>query len=379
MSTVGIAMIARNGARWMRRALDPFAGIGVDEVSIVLGGISSDKTEAIAHEYTNNVTVYTGALDEDGRLLDFGAARQQSFDALNTDWAIVVDTDDEWNGIERLPELIALADERNATLIMVPYRVGGLEMYQPRLYRRDAGHWEMPIHEYFQLDEGRREGIKTDWLALRQAERSEAVNQARMQQNVNISTAWLAEHGENRHLLSHLAKDLATLKRYDESIETAERYLQLRQKSGDTGHKVELASVLYHKAGMELMTGRLDAALPTILTTLAVHDNDRDAGPAWALLSEIWYAMSGGRKALCELAVVAADQALRQGRARGGFAKDNHMSMSGALSIKASALESLGRLEEARAALDLGLMISPGHAEMQTTLRRISANLNELP
>jgi hypothetical protein len=372
-----MAMIARNGAATMRQALEPFVG-QVDEIAIVLGGISSDKTEMTAWEYTSNVSQYGYPLDDDGRLLDFGAARQASFDALSTDWAIVVDTDDCWSGVERLRELVALAEERGAVLVMVPYQVEGLEMTQPRLYRRDAGHWEMPVHEYFEIDEGRRHGLKTDWLRLQQVERTKETNLGRIQQNVAIEEAWLAEHGENRHMLAHLVKDLTSMQRYEEAIGAAERYFQLRQASGDTNHRVEAASVLYHKAGVELMLGKLDAALPSILTALAIQDSAVDMAPSWALLAEILYTMSGGRRALCELAVSAADQALQQGKARASFARDNRMSLSGALSIKASALEALGRLAEARAALDLGLMIDPEHREMRGQIRRVSEQLGEL-
>ena len=108
MISIGVAMIARNSAQIVHQALQPFAGV-VDQIAIVLGGVSTDATRAVAEEYTSNVAQYAGPMDEDGRLLDFGAARQQSFDALSTDWAVVVDTDDCWTGVERLRELIVSA------------------------------------------------------------------------------------------------------------------------------------------------------------------------------------------------------------------------------------------------------------------------------
>lgn len=376
-ASLGVAMIARNGAKTMRVALDAFVGL-VDEIAIVLGGVSTDATRVVAEEYTSNVKQYAGPLDEEGRLLDFGAARQQAFDALSTDWAVVVDTDDCWSGEERLRELIEYAERDGAAFISVPYQVQGLEMYQPRMYRRDAGHWEMPVHEYFEIDEGRRHGLKTAWLRLQQVERPQEANLGRIEQNIQIAERWLIEHGENRHILAHLAKDYVSAGRYEDGMRTADRYLELRQKSNETGYRDELSSVLYHQAGVLLMLGRFDAALHAALATLSVHDEARDAGPGWALLAEIFYEFSGGKAALCELAVFAADRALAAGRARGGFAKDNLMSLAGALCIKAEALEALGRLGEARGALDLGLLIDPQHEQMRRQIQRVSEKLNEL-
>lgn len=378
MSTIGVAMIARNGAAYMREALGPFEGM-VDEIAIVLGGRSSDETEQIAREYTNNVSaVYTADLDEEGRLLDFGAARQESFDALSTDWAIVVDTDDRWQGVEQLRELIAYADQDGATFISVPYAVQGLEMRQPRIYRRDAGHWEMPVHEYFQIDEGRRHGLKTNWLRLQQAERPKETNLGRVEQNIRIGERWLATHGDNRHVLSHLAKDYTSAGHYGKAIHASERYLALRAKTGDTGHLEELGSVLYHQAGVLLMLGQFDGALHAALALLNLGKGLQDSAPGWALLAEILFQLSGGKAALCEMAIFAADRALTAGRVRGGFAKDNKMSLTGALSIKAEALEHLGRLEEARGALDLGLMIDAEHGQMRKQIGRVSEKMGEL-
>jgi tetratricopeptide (TPR) repeat protein len=377
VSSVGVAMIARNAVGDMPEALAPFMD-HIDDLAIVLGGRSADDTESVACLLTDKVSHYLSSLDDDGSLLDFAEARQQSFDALETDWAAVVDSDDRWQEVGRLRPLLQLADQDGADWISVPYRVQGLEMRQLRIYRREAGRWEMPVHEYFQMN-GDAHGLKTNWLGVSQVERDKKASLARVGQNIRIAERWLVEHGDDFHVLCHLAKDYASAGEYEESLETADRYFALYHATEEHERKQELSSVLYHQAGIALMTKRYDLALPAVLTALNVYEDGRDCGPVWALLAELCQQIGGDKAALNELAVFAADKALTSGRTRNGYARDNTMSLTGALCVKAEALEVLGRLAEARGALDLGLMIDPGHVQMLRVLQRVSETLEELP
>jgi len=376
MSTVGIAMIARNGAATMGRAIEPFID-HVDQIAIVLGGVSGDDTEQVAKSYTHLVAHYAGPVDVAGRLLDFAQARQQSFDLLDTDWALVVDTDDRWTDAGRVRETVEQAEKRGAVAVMFGYDVEGMFMYQLRLYRRDAGRWMAPIHEYYHLEGDDPLVIQTNLMGIHQPEAPPEYREERVNQNIEVGQRWLEENGPDRHTLSHLGKDLVSCTRYAEGVKVLSDYIDFyRQQNYNGKHEEELASVLYHKAGAEFLLCQYDQALMSLLALLAT----RDRAPGWALLAETFFTLGSHRTpALYELAVFCADRALAHGKTRGGYAADSTVSLRGAYQIKGQALMEMGRLEEARAAFDLGLMIDPGHKELDRLLNQVSDKLDELP
>lgn len=368
MTTLGIAMLARNAETMIPTALDPWAGL-VDEISIVLGGISTDNTPDVAAKYADHLQEYDGALDDDGRLMDFAAARTQSFKPLTSDWVIVVDTDDVWHNTEQVHAVIKSADDYGAGMIEVVYLIDGLEMVQPRIYRRGSGHWKNAIHEAWTWEKGK--AIKTNQLWLEQV-RGEEAGKERAAQNVAIAEALLAGGQEDKGLLGHLAKDLVNVGRMEEAIQMAERYQIAYQQAGKH-HPQELASVLYHKAGAECDLGRQHNAMYTLLSLLATQN----ITPGWALLGEVFYEMGG--EALYELSVMCSDRAIAGGKSRVDFATDNRMSISGAAVVKALALKSLGREREALRAVDLALMVKADHKEANELRLDLCQTLQVLP
>src|SRR3990172_6615155 len=162
--TVGIAMLARNCASVIPDVLSPFK---VDEIAILLGGLSSDNTLGVAHNYADSVSQYIGPLDESGGLLDFGLARQQSFDLLTTDWVLLVDTDDVWSGADKLGEVINDAEGYQA--VIFPYDLGGgVRFLQSRLFRRGTGHWSSPVHEEWIYHDPDKKTLTVNAMAVKQ-------------------------------------------------------------------------------------------------------------------------------------------------------------------------------------------------------------------
>ena len=323
MSNYGVAMIARNGAETMRRALEPFGGRAA-EMAIILGGNSNVNTAAIARNYTTSVIPYAGPVNGSGALQDFGAARQQSFDALAAPWAVVVDTDDIWTGVETIGDLIAEAEKQGAGAIAIRCRAFGLSFLQSRIFRRDAGHWKYPVHEYFALGDGVTVLEAPATLTVRQERRSQDANEARVTQNIQLALRYLETHPDDARMLEHLTHDLITAGRYEEALETNSRALEIRLTFGS----------LYHRAGVLLLLNRPSAALPVILDALKVAQFVE----GYALLAEILYRMGQLRPALA-LADVALETPPTRDRR---FAGSYEAAIKGTLQVKASAAADLG-------------------------------------
>lgn len=359
--TVGIAMIARNGAKTMRRALDPFKG-QVDEVAIVLGGKSTDNTVTIARRYTNKVLPFTGPVDNDGRLLDFGAARQQSFDALGTDWAFVIDADDEWTGGENFRHILDKADSSGAVMVTFPYHLEHVIFEQPRLYRRDAGRWANPIHEYFDLNDKRARAARTDLMTVSQ-KRGQAASRKALERNVTIAEMWLKANEPNARILTMLIQDSGHDSR--RVLELCDRYAALPDKG--TGN--EQFNVSFLKGVALLNLERYGEALTTAFEALG----QKNYGQAWTLAAEAALQLGRANPVYHELAIMYADKALACGRPNATYPYDPKHISSVPLHIQARSLFALGRFDESRRALDLAMMIDPDNAEIKALHGKLEA------
>lgn len=352
-------MIARNGAKTMRRALDPFRG-KVDEVAIVLGGKSADNTAAIARRY-GKVLEFDGPLGDDGRLLDFGAARQQSFDALSTDYAFVVDTDDEWTGVENFEQILQRAGDRGAAFVEFPYSLESVVFKQPRLFKRRAGRWVYPVHEYFQITESPIRIAQTDLMSVSQ-KRANGANVKALARNVELAEHWLQEHGDDRRALMMLIQD--SHDKPEKVLELCERHATLPPGSpGDEFY------VQYMKALALLNLERYEETLQTVYRALGYQG----FGYGWTLAAEAALQLGRHNPAYHELAVMYADKALACGRPDATYPYNPKHVTSVPLHTKARALALLGRLNEAGQALDLAIAMEPDNRDMRALAGQLAA------
>ena len=361
---IGVAMIARNAATQIPTALYPFAALGGD-VGIVLGGQSDDDTAEIAKRYATRLAEYDGPIADDGSLLDFAAARQQSFDLVTNDWVIVVDTDDEWAGVENLPAVVANADEAGAVAIRVPYRLPHSTFLQPRIFRRDAGQWTGAIHESFVLGDGVTIA-KTSDLSVQQTTIGKRLERKR--QNVRIGEEILQREPNNLRTMAHLVLDYYQAGEIAKALEMSERYLDLEPEPNEqTQHVLRTRTLIF------LNEGHDQAAIISGLQALA----GADTGP-WAMLAEAVSRIAGPGAAMPELAIWLCDRAMAQGKPRGGYTSDPAQTTTLPCLIKAKALLRLGRHREALAAVDLGLEIDPANQQLKTYQRELCAILDEV-
>jgi len=376
---IGIAMIARNAEKLMPLALDPLKD-HVDAIAIVLGGRSSDTTPELAEGYaTLPVEEFDGPMDEDGRLLSFAMARNQSFDILRRagiEYAMVVDTDDNWQGAENIKAVLGQIHRGNFPMCLFPYSYQGGRFYQPRIYRLDSGHWEGPCHNFWELNGGPRHALQTDMLTVHQ-ERPEGHANDRRWQNISISEHWMAENGDDCRLLQHMAKDLLVDRAFDKARDALERYFK-RYDEEDRQDPEEYYQALHTLAAIDIMEGHYAEALTGALTALTV----RLHGQTWTLASEAALMMARSAlndQALLHLAEFAADQAIAVGKPRQNLHWHSEK-LAGAipLTLKARALIGLGNHREAMGVLDLVQMIDPNDEEAQRLQKDLARMLGEL-
>ena len=148
MSTVSLALIARNAADTLGPAIDSIKD-HVDEIVIVLGGKSTDDTENVARRYTDKVFPFKWCDD-------FSAARQFSFAQCTPDWIFWIDSDDLVVGAEHFREVVAEAEEKGLGAVILRYAYqkddnGNVltEHNQTRLLRRDLNwFWGCPCMKH---------------------------------------------------------------------------------------------------------------------------------------------------------------------------------------------------------------------------------------
>lgn len=95
-------MIVRDEKHLLARCLKSFRG-AFDELNIVDTG-SKDGTVAVAAQFGARLRSFTACNGEDGRIRDFGLARNVSLDLATNDWLLWMDDDDvlQPGGAERL-------------------------------------------------------------------------------------------------------------------------------------------------------------------------------------------------------------------------------------------------------------------------------------
>lgn len=110
---ISLAIIARNAGDTLGPCLDSIKDY-LDEIVVVLGGKSTDDTEAVARRYTDKVFPFRWRDD-------FAAARNASFKQCTKPWIFWIDADDVVENPAALPELVKEAEEKNWGAVHLRY------------------------------------------------------------------------------------------------------------------------------------------------------------------------------------------------------------------------------------------------------------------
>ena len=150
---ISACLIVRDEARNLVKCLESIKP-HVDELVIVDTG-SSDATQEIAKKYADKFEVFLGANDpETGLIEDFALARNRALGLATGEWFIWLDGDDILKGGEHLRRIVNEATEDNE-IVLLPYEYHHDDKgictdrhYRERLMRPRHKHsWRSPVHE----------------------------------------------------------------------------------------------------------------------------------------------------------------------------------------------------------------------------------------
>lgn len=151
MQTVSMALIVRNSEKTIKDCIESFVDV-VDQVVVVLGGKSTDSTEAILKELQEKypiIEIYPFEWCD-----DFAAARNYSFSKVKSDWVMWVDSDDIIHNASRI-KTMADSISPQVGAIWLPYHYAIDEFGNPttvyereRILRFNCGWvWQGRVHE----------------------------------------------------------------------------------------------------------------------------------------------------------------------------------------------------------------------------------------
>lgn len=140
--TISAVLIVKDEEEYLARCLDSVTW--VDEIVVYDTG-STDRTVAIAREFTD--TVVEGYWND-----DFGAARNRALARATSDWVLIVDADETFEGTPRAVRKHLARGRGNFLTVTVTTRVaapGAVEtpVVSVRVFRRADGHYLGALHE----------------------------------------------------------------------------------------------------------------------------------------------------------------------------------------------------------------------------------------
>lgn len=233
---VSLCMIVKNEENQIENCLKSIRPF-VDQIVIVDTG-SKDKTPEICRRYADTFETFTACNDADGRITSFAKARQRSFDLASHEWAMWIDGDDEVQGAENLPGVVAEAQAKrgeNPFLIMFPYEYahdhhGNVTClhYRERLVTPSRSFkWQGPVHEVLVPTNPSTVFTKLD--AVRIIHKRDASRKPmEPMRNLRILKAYFDEIGESDvRQLYYLGLEYGNVNDVDNALKFHKRYIEL--------------------------------------------------------------------------------------------------------------------------------------------------------
>lgn len=223
MPTLGLALIAKDEEKNIRRLFDSIQGV-FDEIVLVDTG-STDKTKEIASSY--GAKVYDFAWID-----DFSAARNYSFSKITSEWTQWLDLDDVLTPEDR-SRLVALKPGLgNADCYLMEYNYAQDEFgkaicrfFRHRIVRTDRRvRWELPIHEHLCIPPGWKEEVTDIVVTHKRTGEGEEADKGR---NIRLLRKAAVEHPDNQRVKFYLGKELCYNEgAQEESVRILEEYLK---------------------------------------------------------------------------------------------------------------------------------------------------------
>jgi glycosyltransferase involved in cell wall biosynthesis len=213
----------------------------VDEVCICDTGSKPEQREK-NRKLADRFVVFQGCNDEQGRIVDFSAARQKSFELATGDWILWLDSDDEVVGSEYLESVLeqaqVIADSGQKVRILCPYEYAFDQadrcvtlQWRERILSGPASQWSWlrPVHEgVVVLDRTRMQDVRCEHVKWRHRKGMADREPGR---NLRILRFWMEREPSKYEADPRLFYDLAVECRlagfYDEALHHVEKYLKL--------------------------------------------------------------------------------------------------------------------------------------------------------
>lgn len=234
MTTVGLAIIARNEAESLPRLLASVEGC-FDEVVLLDTG-SKDNTLDVFETWGNEEAKrHPGfhAISAEGKWIDdFGAARRAAHELLNTDWQVWADCDDVITGAVNLRGLAQAAPPELAGYIM-DYNYAQdpgtgqcvCRLKRERLVRRGRSKWMGRVHEA-QLLDGPSTYVPPDvveWVHQKPPE----IAGASGPRNLKILRKWNADEPDQPRVVGYLGAEYLARGKHKTALRYFRQYLKL--------------------------------------------------------------------------------------------------------------------------------------------------------
>lgn len=299
MAKISLGMIVRNEGRTLRACLESVAP-HVDQIVIGLGGESTDDTEQIAREFTQDIIHLTWNDD-------FSEARNIVLGEVTGDWFLWLDGDDILIGGEHLRALAERPGDVNA--FYMGYDYGRDEHEQticylirerlvklmPELPNR-GWRWVNPVHEVLVADFPQAVA-KVDHIVV---QHHKPAGKHAPTRNLDILYAQLAEQEPkpDGRILVYLGNELAGRGMYQEAIAHWNRFMATSEWSEEqyqTQHKI---------ADVFRVMGRFDDAIAADTKAVAMLPEWPDA---YFGLAETYYHL-GNPKATIEYTKIGSSK-----------------------------------------------------------------------
>jgi glycosyltransferase involved in cell wall biosynthesis len=218
---ISACMIVRDEEHLLARCLKSFRG-AFDELNVVDTG-SEDETVTVAARFGARLRSFTACNGEDGRIRDFGLARNVSLEMATQEWLLWMDADDvlQPGGAERLR---AAAERGGFAALDVTIQWDAHTWLQRRLLKNEPRtRFVGRVHEYPEVHGPVEDDRQIRVLHLPDKRGKEPS----VERNLRIGELEAREDPTNLHNLFYLGNSLRLAGRHDEAIQRYAQYLEL--------------------------------------------------------------------------------------------------------------------------------------------------------
>lgn len=259
MSTIGIALIAKNEAAntrrlipWLNRAEDKAGRKIFDQIVVVVDNDSTDGTAELAAALGAEVYRFDW-------VDDFSAKREYAFSQLTTDWCGWLDFDDEIKGVDVLREVLDTLDEHQASALWCLYQYDQIGDHPNAQHRRErfvhrgqGWHWTRPVHEHMVTDKSVLMIANDDVQVIHQRDRS--LDPQRAARNLRILHRHRKLHPADARTYFDLGSQYYHGRRYARCLAMYRHFLKLH------AHPAECYQALHRIADCYRFLNKLDQA-----------------------------------------------------------------------------------------------------------------------